>query len=165
MEKKIPHHSAFEQALRFLDRRACSERELREKLSRFDYPAPEIASALAECRARHFIDDKDFAAGFSDELYRAGNGPRMIRMKLARRGIGREEISAALAENPEREIEACRQAATVKWRSLQNECDPRKKREKLFRFLAGRGFSSAVAQKIIAEFRVADAINETEYSL
>ncbi len=159
MEKKIPRHSAFEEALRQLDRRACSERELREKLFRFDYPAAEIAAALAECRKRHFIDDREFAEAFSDELYRAGNGPRMIKMKLARRGIGNEEIQQTLAGSDDREIDSCRQAASAKWRSLSRESDPRKKREKLFRFLAARGFSAAAAQQTIAEIREKDAIN------
>lgn len=159
MEKKIPRHSAFEEALRVLDRRACTERELREKLFRFDYPAAEIAAAVNECRKRHFIDDREFAEAFSDELYRAGNGPRMIQMKLVRRGVGREEIRQALSGDPDREIESCRQAANAKWRSLRGESDLRKKREKLFRFLAARGFSSAVAQKMISEIRENDAIN------
>ena len=49
------------------------------------------------------------------------------------------------------ELEAARRAMAGKLRSLSRENDLRKKREKLFRFMANRGFSPAVIFKLVNE--------------
>ncbi|MCQ2378884.1 MAG: RecX family transcriptional regulator [Victivallaceae bacterium] len=151
MDKRPVRRSALEEALRALDRTALTESRLREKLERFDFSPREIDDALEQCRRRRFIDDALFAENFRDELFRGGDGPRRIRMKLARRGVPADVIASTLAVDPDREIAACREACRKKLRSLTRESDPRKKREKLFRHLAARGFSASAAQKILAE--------------
>ena len=70
-----------------------------------------------------------------------------------------DSYTLSTPEEPEEkgsiEEEAACKALQAKWRSLARECDPRKKREKALRFLAGRGFSSASSyaalQKQLAE--------------
>ena len=51
------------------------------------------------------------------------------------------------------EFEAARRAMEGKLRLLSRETDRRKKREKLFRFMASRGFSPAVIFKLADEMQ------------
>ena len=151
MDKREPKHSAFEQALRFLDRKALSEKELTDKLNRFSYTPKEIADAVTRCRERKFINDHLMIEDCRDALFARGNGSRLIKMKLLRRGLNSAEIAAKLADTADQENSACSAAAEAKLKTLARENDPRKKREKLFRFLAARGFPPAVATKTISE--------------
>ena len=57
------------------------------------------------------------------------------------------------AEESGAELEAARRAAASKAPSLAREADPRKRREKLLRFLASRGFSAETARMVLEEFR------------
>ena len=151
MDKREPKCSAFEQALRFLDRKALSEKELTDKLKRFSYPSKEITEAVARCRERKFINDQLMIEDCRDALFARGNGSRLIKVKLLRRGLNGAEIAAQLADTADQEKAVCAAAAEAKLKTLVKESDPRKKREKLFRFLAARGFPPAVAGKTISE--------------
>lgn len=158
MARTSDRPSAFEQALRFLDRKALSEKELTTKLQKCEYPFKEIAEAVKRCRERKFINDELMITDCRDNLFARGTGSRLIKLKLLRRGLDKDSIAAFLADTSSQEEEACRIAAHSKLKSLIRESDPRKKREKLFRFLASRGFSAAIAGKIISELKNASDI-------
>ncbi len=149
MPENPPKHSAFEQALRFLDRQALSEAELRRKLARFDYPDAEIAAAVERCRQHRFVDDAEMAREGCRNLLARGNGPRLIRLKLRRRGLPTESLDEEMGADAE--LAAAQIAAAGKLRLLSRESDPRKKREKLYRFLVARGFSGAIIARVVAD--------------
>ena len=150
MPEATPKHSAFEQALRFLDRRAYSEAELRRKLTRFPYLEAEISAAIAECRRRRYVNDDELARELVENLLARGNGPRLIRLKLRRRGLPTDQLGALPESTATAELTAAQIAAAGKLRLLDRETDPRKKREKLYRFLATRGFSAPVISQVIS---------------
>lgn len=131
----------MEKAMRLLSRRALTERELRTKLGAAGYAYPEIRSTVAECRRRGFVNDAQFAADYAGILAARGLGERRIRLALGKRGIPRQLQEQPLEEAAESEIQRAREALEYKLRLLSRETDPRKKREKAFRFLVSRGFS------------------------
>jgi len=139
MEK--PKISAMEKAMRLLSRRALSEHELRTKLGAAGYPPDEVRAAVAECRKRRYVDDRQFAADYAGELAGRGLGGRRIALALRKRGIPAELREEPLEEASETEAERAAEALACKLRLLANESDPRKKREKAYRFLVSRGFS------------------------
>ena len=149
MPKERP--SALVKAMNFLAARPLSELELLAKLRRAGYPDDECDAAIAECVDRHYLDDEQLAADCVDILHQRNLGARRIRQKLSRRGLDREKVSELLEDSPEDELEAARRAMESKLRTLTRETDPRKKREKLFRFMAGRGFSPALIFKVMGE--------------
>ena len=139
MEK--PKKSAMEKAMRLLSRRALSERELLNKLCAAGYPFREARDAVAECRKRGYVNDEAFAADYTELLAgRCLGGPR-IRLALRKRGIPAELQEEPLEAAAETEAERASEALAYKLRLLARETDPRRKREKAFRFLIGRGFS------------------------
>ena len=149
MPKEIP--SAMVKAMDILARRSLSEMELLAKLHRAGYPDHECDEAIAECLKRHYLDDEQLTSDCVDILHQRNLGARQIRMKLARRGLDPEKINELLNESPDEEIESARRAMETKLRMLTKESDPRKKREKLFRFMAGRGFAPNQIFKLMNE--------------
>ena len=139
MEK--PKKSAMEKAMRLLSRRALSERELLNKLCAAGYPFREARDAVAECRKRGYVNDEAFAADYTELLAGRCLGGRRIRLALRKRGIPAELQEEPLEAAAETEAERASEALAYKLRLLARETDPRRKREKAFRFLIGRGFS------------------------
>ena len=139
MEK--PKKSAIEKAMRLLSRRALSERELLNKLCAAGYPFREARDAVAECRKRGYVNDEAFAADYTELLAGRCLGGRRIRLALRKRGIPAELQEEPLEAAAETEAERASEALAYKLRLLARETDPRRKREKAFRFLIGRGFS------------------------
>ncbi|MBE6365493.1 MAG: regulatory protein RecX [Lentisphaerae bacterium] len=149
MPKEPP--SALVKAMNFLAQRSLSEMELLNKLRRAGYPDNECDEAIAECIKRHYLDDEQLTADCVDILHQRNLGARQIKMKLSRRGLDLEKVNELLEQSPDEEIESARRAMETKLRSLIRETDPRKKREKIFRFMVGRGFSPALIFKLLSE--------------
>lgn len=131
----------MEKAMRLLSRRALSERELLNKLCAAGYPFREARDAVAECRKRGYVNDEAFAADYTELLAGRCLGGRRIRLALRKRGIPAELQEEPLEAAAETEAERASEALAYKLRLLARETDPRRKREKAFRFLIGRGFS------------------------
>lgn len=127
--------------MRLLSRRALSERELLNKLCAAGYPFREARDAVAECRKRGYVNDEAFAADYTELLAGRCLGGRRIRLALRKRGIPAELQEEPLEAAAETEAERASEALAYKLRLLARETDPRRKREKAFRFLIGRGFS------------------------
>jgi len=136
-----PKISAMEKAMRLLSRRPLTERELWERLRKAEYPSSEIRDAVAECRKHGYVNDRQFAADYTEQLAARGLGGRRISQALYKRGISAELREEPLEEAAVTEAERAAEALAYKLRLLARESDPRKKREKAFRFLVSRGFS------------------------
>lgn len=91
---------------------------------------------------------------------RGGGGKRKAIQKLRTKGIDSELIKETLAEkedgNVMTELEAAAGALSRKASAFAREPDPRKRREKALRFLAGRGFSAQVAYEALRKAEQSD---------
>ena len=145
--------SALEKAMKLLNSRAYSETELTAKLLQAGFPEPEVESAVNECKRRRFIDDALLAEDYTALLRMRNTGSRVIRQKLIRRGLAAEIAGHTLPEEDSAgaEREAAYRALDYKWRLLSRESDLRKKREKAFRYLAGRGFAPGLIFELLNE--------------
>lgn len=150
--EKIPL-SAMDKAVKLLSRRALSEAELRKKLFDAGFPEDEITDTIEKCRKHRYIDDALLAGDYTALLRERNTGSRLIRQKLARRGLAGEIVDRQLPEDDSEtaERDAARRALDYKWRLLAKENDLRKKREKAFRYLAGRGFPPGLIFELISE--------------
>ena len=152
MNRSQQEPSALEKAMNYLSRRGHSEAELAAKLHRAGFGKFEISHALQECRRLGLINDELFARDCAEMLSCRGCGNYRIRRDLAKRGVA-EFAASAIEELPESEARRELEAARFKLRLLIRETDPRKKREKLYRFLAGRGFSPASVRQALDRLR------------
>ena len=160
--KPLPKISAMDKALKILSTAPVTEAELRRKLFRAGYPEILIEPVIAECRRRNYLNDELLASDCAEYLTMRGTGSRLVRLKLRRRGLSSELVKNALENtDPEVELEAARYALAGKLRLLSREKDYRKKKEKSFRFLVSRGYTSNIISVLFSEIDWKNIGNET----
>jgi len=148
MKKEL---TPLEQAMRLLSVRPHAEKELLFKLIRRQVPAAAAASAIAECKRLGYLNDAQLAEDAASLLSSRGYGPRRMQQQLRQKGVNSELIQSALANEELDHLTSAREAASYKLRLLSRETDIRKKRDKLYRFLLGRGFSFEVIKTVVGE--------------
>ncbi len=148
-----PSQAALDAAVRLLARRNHARAELAGKLRQREFSEPAIETALAACDRYGYLDDEETARQFFRELRRKGNGPLKIRREMARRGLTGDEVDRLLADyagGAEERAAARRQLEKGRVR-FDREADSRKRREKKYRFLRGRGFTGETIQAVMSE--------------
>lgn len=133
---------AKDQALRYLSIRPHSRQELSRKLREKGYRKDVVEATLADLERLELVNDEQFARLFiQNELRLRPIGRAMLRQKLLTRGIPREMCDNLLDElfPEELEREFIRQLAE-KFLKHKSHLTPAKRREKLVRFLQGKGF-------------------------
>lgn len=150
-----PDEACWRQALRLLQRRMHSRRELGIKLRQRGYSRMVVDAVLQEAERLNLVDDAAFAEAYREELQRKGLGEMRVRVALQRRGVGRpvaeverDPAASSLARSSERE--RAEVALARKRTALSRETDPRKRREKLMRFLLSRGFALNLVQEVLS---------------
>lgn len=140
---------AYARALHFLGYRIRSAREIRERLKR-DWPEEVIERVLARLVEEKLIDDAQFAAAWVENrsLLRP-RGTRLLQQELRQKGVGKEEIQAALPDE-EMEIENAAVALRPKLR-LWEKLEERERERKAIEFLQRRGFNFSVARAAVRQ--------------
>lgn len=134
-------------AARLLTAGRKSESELRQKLRQKGFDNADIDYAAQMFKTNGFLDDRDYAASYIKDAVRLKKySVRMIRQKLALKGIDRE-IIAELTEG----LDDSEQLYSLIESELR-KCPDKKGLEKLKRRLCGKGFGLWDINKILGEF-------------
>ena len=132
-------------ALAFLNYRARSQKEIKERLEKEDIPESVILRVLDFLAEHKLIDDEAWSKAFvNDTLTRKLVSSRQLAFGLKQKGVPKEVVEATISDLNASESDESRamSAAEKRWpRILKTERDPRKQKQKLYTFLAGRGFS------------------------
>lgn len=109
--------------------------------------AGEIVESLIGDR---FVDDSRYASAFAREKAAlSGWGPVKIRFALSGKGIGKEEIDAAIGEIDSQKAQgSMEKALRAKWRSLEKDPDGKLK---LLRFALSRGYEYETVRQAVDE--------------
>lgn len=155
-EPKTSPAEAFDAALRILTARDHSEAQLAAKLARRGFTQACVRETLTRLRELTYIDDRRFARALVRErLLVRQRGWTDIRARLFAAGLDGGLIDEILGELRQQEdldeAAVCLRAARKRLASLR-ESDPRKRRDKLMRHLAGRGFSPRSIQAALDVF-------------
>lgn len=126
-------------ALRYLERRARTEVELRHKLTDRQIPPQEIEAVLAKLKELGYVNDQKYAEDFqrSRNDYKP-MGTQRLRMELRQRGVPKEIIQHVHAEK-EDEIVLAYRAAQARLRQYSHLA-PAVFERRMIGFLARRGF-------------------------
>ena len=147
-KQEIATQEARAHATRLLARREHSRRELCAKLAARGYEVHAIDAALAELASRGLQSDARFVEGFVRSALARGQGERKIRAGLRQRGIDDGLASPHLALDDAQWGERAAKALCKRFGAAPpGDCAERARQA---RFLAGRGFPSAVALRAIA---------------
>jgi regulatory protein len=151
-EKEKSFDVAVKSAGRLLSRRQHTVSELRGKLARREFPRPVIDEVVSLLVSQKFLDDANFAESYFNELTAKGLGLTRIRLAMRKRGVPPEISNEVLGRGFSADDEMQRAAEALKKRHLffDREKDLNKRKQKMFRYLASRGFSSSVICKIVA---------------
>jgi len=140
--KPKPEPSAATRALRLLARRDYTRRELAAKLAPH---VAELEALLDAFTARGWLSD----ARVVDQVVHAKRGrlgPARIRRALLERGVPEELIATALEKLKTTELA---QARSVWARRFRARADEGADQARQVRFLQSRGFSVAVAMRVV----------------
>lgn len=136
-------------ALEWLLNRPHSEREFRDYLYRKKVEPEQIDSLVKEMADRAYLDNRKFAAWFTELQARRGKSDRAIRAELFKKGIVREIVDEAIPQNAGEEEQRLKSMIEKKAKLSRYRNDP----EKLMRYLVGQGFSWQMVKDVLAAER------------
>lgn len=143
--KKAPLGDSYEEALQLaydqIARRPRSEAEVRRRLARAGADEAVVERVLARLRELRYVDDDAFARQRARGLAARGFGPLAASSRLALAGVSQELARRGVDEAFESEAALARQALERRLKGRPPGELERKEKERLLRWLAGRGFS------------------------
>jgi regulatory protein len=156
----------LEAAARFLEPRARSVSEVRQRLTSAGYRSTLVEGAITRMLELGMLDDEAFARAWVESRDRARpRGERAIRQELGLKGVDRPTIDLVLAERREAaagipsedgDARSPDQAAAERLlarnaRSLARVADPRQRRQRAYALLARNGFDPEVCRTVAAQ--------------
>jgi regulatory protein len=155
-------------AVRLLSRRRYATNELKKKLIKkfgSEEAQPETLSAIERNIARlvelKYLNDEEYVDLFiQDQLRSKAQGLRLIENKLRQKGIDLQTIQKYLEPREQgggeldQAIKAAKKKASFLSRKTGDTTNPEtrtRQKEKIFRFLASRGFSQGTCMKALKE--------------
>jgi regulatory protein len=148
-----PYRKALNTALRILTRRDHSKHELSQKLTARGYAGEVIDEVVSKCERFDYINDERTAQVFIRQLHRKGYGLKRIQFELNRKGLRGKHVQDVLSKSISLADECqCAEKIFQKHiRRFDREKDVLKRKDKIYRFLYGRGFSKAVISELISK--------------
>jgi len=145
----------LDKALDLLAVRARSSRDLRLRLRRADAADHDISWTVERLVSQGFVDDAAYARQVArSKALSGGISKRKVISALRQRGVSAEvaaeAISVTLAEVELDEYGAALAAAQRRVRALAS-LDPAKRRQRLYAFLARRGYENDLVRRVLAE--------------
>ncbi|MDQ7816000.1 MAG: regulatory protein RecX [Melioribacteraceae bacterium] len=144
------------QAFRFLSLRNHSSHELKLKLIKKKYPRELIDDAINQLREKDFINDREFAKQYIEEkVNKKRSGFYKLKAELNKKGIERELIEELLSGLDSKiSLDNAFNLAKKKYDQLiQKKNDHRKLKQKIFSFLASKGFETDIILSVLDQLK------------
>lgn len=143
---------ALNRAVGYLAARACSTREIEQKLLRAGYRPSTVEMVIYKLQRENLLDDADFARQWVESRQHHKLGRSRIAQELRRKGISQEEAEDALSviDDEDQLSGAVAMAEKAAARIKPGE-DMRKASTRIAGMLARRGYSWDIAKQAIAQ--------------
>lgn len=133
---------ALNHAVSMLARRACSRKEISDRLKRLRYTEEVAELVIYKLEKEKLLDDAAFCEQWIRYRISSGYGPSVIRRELRMKGISSGMIDEALADRPpDEEDEIAVRLAEKAWKRAGSAGDIRKARQKVIAALVRKGYS------------------------
>jgi regulatory protein len=145
---------AWNAALRLLEARPRSERELRTRLQRKQFTPEHIDMTITRLRELELLDDAQFAQLWvANRQNLKPRGAQALRQELRAKGIDRQIVDTVIESNVDADSEraACAEVARQALRKYANEPDRATFQRKFGAFLQRRGFSFETIKPLLDE--------------
>ena len=149
---------ALNHAVSMLARRACSKKEISDRLIRLRYTEDVAELVIYKLEKEKLINDADFCEQWIRFRLSRRIGPSVIRRELKIKGIPEDMISAALSKtDADEERNNAVSLARKAWKRTDSAEDMRKRRRKVIESLVRKGYDWDTARTACDE-----AENEAE---
>ena len=141
MARPVTPAQALEKLQRFCAYQERSHQEVRSKLLKLEVYGDDLENIIAQLISDDFLNEERFAKAFAGGRFRMkGWGRKRIELELKKRAVSSYSIRKALEQIEEGDyLESLSRQAEKKAASL-NESDPYIRKNKVARYLIGRGF-------------------------
>lgn len=153
--KSEQKRKAKEIALNYLSYRARSEKEIKDKLKKKEFPETITDEVLSDLKRLNLVDDFEFAClWIKDRLEHKPKGERVLKLELFKKGIKKEIMEKALREfyPPKTEEVEIAKGLVKKREKRYKNLDKRVAQKRIFDFLLRRGFSYDVAREALSDW-------------
>jgi regulatory protein len=159
-ESRGKRKDVHERALGLLAVRQRSRRELERRLVQAGFEPGEVADELERLERVGLLDDEAFArAVVESRMGFRGESRRAVAGKLAQAGVASDVAIVALDEAPEAEEERAQRLADAKAPRLSS-LEPQVAFQRLYGFLARRGYGPEIARRVAGRALAAETIDE-----
>ena len=153
------YYKILDKTLGFISYQMRTNREIEDRISQYLYKALNNSKHSEGIKKRvikkvnelGFVDDEAFAKSYVQikKESKIPPGKRKIHEFLMKKGVGRETIEKILNEYQyETELKGAEKAADKKLKTLKGN-DSYKNKNRLWKFLAGKGYSSDVIRAVV----------------
>jgi len=142
---------ALDRAVGYLAARACSRKEIEDKLLRAGYRPSTVEMVVYKLQRENLLDDADFARQWVESRQTHKLGRSRIAQELRRKGISQEDAEEALSViEDEDQLEGAVALAEKAAARIKPGEDPRKSASRIAGMLARRGYSWDIARQAIS---------------
>ncbi len=147
--KQAEFQKSLDKVLRFATTRPRSEKEIKDYFKRKDFNELIHQSLLERLKHFHLIDDKKFARWWVEQRQTfSPRAKRIMNYELRMKGVKKEIIEEVLGKTEVDEEKIARELLekkAYKWKGLKS----RFARQKMSEFLARKGFSWEIIEKVV----------------
>lgn len=143
------NEKAYNYAIKYL-KNIKTKKDVYDYLIRKGFSDEETSEVCDYIEEVGLVDDDLYVKFFVEDSFRIKNkGARKIVYELKQRGIDDDKIEEAIEEASDMEYEALKEAYERKLEATKSETDPYKRKNKIIRFLIGRGFDYSDIKDIV----------------
>jgi len=140
-------------AMNLLQKRAYTEKQLRDKLEEGGYPTEILEEAIEYVKSYHYVDDVQYAVDYIT-CYESRKSTKMMEIQLISKGISKENIRVAFMRWREQggiQNEESMIRELLEKKNYDAECDIKEK-NRIYGFLLRKGFSPDKIQEAMRAF-------------
>lgn len=146
--------SALPKARNYCARQERCQQEVRDKLYAWEVPGKEIEPIISQLIGEGFLNEARFAEHYAVSKSRQkGWGLRKIEAALKQKQVSEPCIRAGLkAIDAEEQAKGLLKLAAKRW-AMDTSPDPRVRRQRVFRYLIGKGYVGDAIERALSELR------------
>jgi regulatory protein len=146
------YQAVKDRCYKLLSGRDHGAEELKRKLVQKGFSPAISDQVVAEFREKDLLNDRTYATKFAHDKHHLKQwGPRKIKSALFKKGVPKTVISDVIQElkNDIDPVDTCVELVLKRRRHFLREGDLFKRKQKIFRYLAGKGYSSDKIKKAL----------------
>lgn len=156
LKEKVEELTIFDNSLNFLSYRPRSEKEVRDHFKKKKIIGAYVDRAIVKLKRLNFLDDEKFSLWWIEQRNNfRPKGKRALEMELMQKGVEKETIKKILEDenNAHKDKDTCLILATKWLTKKQVNLNLPEQKQKLFRYLASRGFDFEQVSQAIDTLR------------